>query len=138
MVLGDFNGAGVQGAAVGMPKGGKRLEGKVLLYTWDLTNYLNITGRQLGEYFGYSVATSDIDGDHRDDLIIGAPLHAEKNSEMKYEVGRVYIVYQEEHVKTHYELFEFVSLCVSTNFRVAFHVKVFSTASIRNRDLGFQ
>lgn len=64
------------------------------MYTWSLTNYLNISGDQLGSYFGYALATSDVDGDLKDDLIIGAPLHAEKNNEKKYEVGRVTIAYQ--------------------------------------------
>lgn len=36
----------------------------------------------------------DVDGDKRDDLIVGAPLHTEPNSENKYEVGRVYVFYQ--------------------------------------------
>ncbi|KAF2896830.1 hypothetical protein ILUMI_09340, partial [Ignelater luminosus] len=94
MVVGDFNGEGVQGVAVGMPRGGDMLQGKVLLYTWSLTNYINITGEQLGEYFGYAVAASDVDGDGRDDLIAGAPLHTEPNTEKKYEMGRVYIYYQ--------------------------------------------
>ncbi|KAK4875830.1 hypothetical protein RN001_012252 [Aquatica leii] len=94
MVVGDFNNEGVQGVAVGMPKGGEELEGRVLFYTWNLTNYMNISGSQLGEYFGYALANSDVDGDNRDDLIVGAPLHTEKNTEGKYEVGRVIIACQ--------------------------------------------
>ncbi|XP_031349411.1 uncharacterized protein LOC116175429 [Photinus pyralis] len=94
MVVGDFNNVGTQGVAVGMPKGGESLEGRILLYTWDLTNYLNISGTQLGAYYGYALANSDVDGDGRDDLLIGAPLHTEKNTENKYEVGRVEIACQ--------------------------------------------
>lgn len=72
---------------------------QVLLFTWNLTNYQNLTGRvsksrQIGTYFGYAVAASDVDGDHLDDLIVGAPLHTEPNNENKYEVGRVYVFYQ--------------------------------------------
>ncbi|KAF5278363.1 hypothetical protein FQA39_LY05852 [Lamprigera yunnana] len=94
MVIGDFNNEGVQGVAVGMPKGGEELEGRILLYTWNLTNYLNISGTQLGSYFGYALANSDVDGDKRDDLIIGAPLYTQKNTVGKYEVGRVEIACQ--------------------------------------------
>lgn len=50
--------------------------------------------RQIGTYFGYAVASSDVDGDGKDDLIVGAPLHTEPNNENKYEVGRVYVFYQ--------------------------------------------
>lgn len=68
----------------------------MVLFTWNLTNYLNITGEQLGGYFGYSLAVGDIDGDRRDDLIIGSPLYTKPNNEEKYEVGRVYIQYQKD------------------------------------------
>lgn len=67
---------------------------QVLLFTWNLTNHQNITGFQMGAYFGYAVAVGDINGDRKDDLIIGAPMHTEPNSEGKYEVGRVYVLYQ--------------------------------------------
>lgn len=59
-----------------------------------MTNIHNITGEQLGSYFGYAMATSDVDGDGTDDLIIGAPLYTDQNNEGKYETGRVYIMYQ--------------------------------------------
>nr|XP_022917597.1 integrin alpha-PS2 isoform X1 [Onthophagus taurus] len=93
MVVGDFNNEGFQGIAAGMPKGNE-LRGKVLLYTWNLTNFKNITGTQLGSYFGYSIAAGDIDGDGLDDLVIGAPLFTLPNNEAKYEVGRAYVIYQ--------------------------------------------
>ena len=60
-----------------------------------MTSIKNITGEQLGAYFGYSITTGDIDGDKKDDLIIGAPFYTDlKNNEGKYETGRVYIFYQ--------------------------------------------
>lgn len=92
-VSGDFTGDGQQGVAVGMPRGGNLL-GKVLVYSWNLTNIKNITGEQIGAYFGYSITSLDVDGDKLDDLIIGAPIYTEPNNEGKYENGRVYIVYQ--------------------------------------------
>ncbi|GJQ71792.1 putative integrin alpha [Trypoxylus dichotomus] len=93
VAVGNFTGEAKEGIAAGMPRGGGLL-GKILLYTWNLTNFMNITGRQMGSYFGYAVAAADVDGDHHDDLIIGAPLFTEPNNEGKYEVGKVYVVYQ--------------------------------------------
>ncbi|XP_050304300.1 integrin alpha-PS2 isoform X2 [Anthonomus grandis grandis] len=92
-IVGDFQGTGVEGVAVGMPRGAD-LHGKVLLFTWELTNYKNISSSQLGSYFGYSLAAADVDGDKKLDLIVGAPMHTEPNTEGKYDVGRVYVFYQ--------------------------------------------
>ncbi|KAL7028917.1 hypothetical protein ACKWTF_006042 [Chironomus riparius] len=90
---GDFIGEGLQGVAVGMPRGAGLL-GKVLVFSWNLTNQVNITGEQIGAYFGYSLCTVDVDGDGLQDLIIGAPMYTEPNKDNKYETGIVYIVYQ--------------------------------------------
>lgn len=82
-----------QGVAVGMPRGGGLL-GKVCIFTWNMTSLKNITGEQIGAYFGYSLAVGDVDGDGLDDLIIGAPMHTEPNNEGKYEMGQVFIFSQ--------------------------------------------
>ncbi|XP_019559694.3 integrin alpha-PS2 isoform X1 [Aedes albopictus] len=92
---GDFNGDGTMGVAVGMPRGGGLL-GKVLIFSWNMTNQQNITGEQIGAYFGYAIAVVDVDGDKLDDLIVGAPMYTEPNNEGKYETGRVYIIYQDK------------------------------------------
>lgn len=56
-----------------------------------------LIGKQPGEQFGASLAVSDFNGDQRDDIVVGAPHHTNYNSsELKYEVGAVYIYYQSE------------------------------------------
>lgn len=112
-VTGDFNGDGTQGVAVGMPRGGGLL-GKVLIFSWNMTNQLNITGEQIGAYFGYSLAVVDVDGDKLDDLIVGAPMHTEPNNEGKYDMGRVYIIYQDK----------FVRFCIDCH-KTFFHFRLF-------------
>uniref|UniRef100_A0A1I8M8Q7 Uncharacterized protein n=1 Tax=Musca domestica TaxID=7370 RepID=A0A1I8M8Q7_MUSDO len=94
MVSGHFNGDGIEDVAIGMPRGAGLL-GKIVVNQWNMVNIFNITGRQIGEYFGYALATSDVDGDGMDDLIIGAPMYSEQgNTEGKYDVGRVYVLLQ--------------------------------------------
>lgn len=90
---GDFNGDGQQGIAIGMPRGGGLL-GKVLIFSWNMVNQQNITGEQIGAYFGYALCVCDVDGDKLDDLIIGAPMYTIPNNEGKYDVGRVYVMFQ--------------------------------------------
>ncbi|XP_075226885.1 integrin alpha-PS2-like isoform X2 [Lycorma delicatula] len=95
MVTGDFGGQnGQTDVAVGMPRG-TYLLGKVILYRWNMTVLHNIDGKQIGAYFGYSLCSIDINGDNRDDLVIGAPFYTDfKNTKGSYENGRVYFVYQ--------------------------------------------
>lgn len=92
VTVGDFAGQGIQGVAVGVPRGSD-LRGLVVLYTWDLENIKNISGSQIGAYFGYSLASGDIDGDGMDDIIVGAPMFTKPKSD-GYEHGRIYIIYQ--------------------------------------------
>ena len=40
---------------------------------------INVTGQQIGERFGHSLCSVDINGDGYDDLVVGAPLHTEHN-----------------------------------------------------------
>lgn len=65
----------------------------MVLYTWELEPIKNISGSQIGAYFGYSLASGDFDGDGADDIVIGAPMFVKPKSD-GYEHGRVYIVYQ--------------------------------------------
>lgn len=47
-----------------------------------------IQGTQIGEYFGYSLLTADLNGDGYDELIVGAPLYSRSQNP---EAGRVYV-----------------------------------------------
>lgn len=96
---GDFYGDGQQGVAVGMPRGAGLL-GKVCIYSWKMAPMTNITGEQIGAYFGYSIAVVDVDGDKLVDLVIGAPMYTEPNNEGKYEMGRIYIAFQDKNVRS--------------------------------------
>ncbi|CAH0722037.1 unnamed protein product, partial [Brenthis ino] len=92
VTVGDFAGQGIQSVAVGVPRGSD-LRGLVVLYTWELENIKNISGSQIGAYFGYSLASGDIDGDGTDDIIVGAPMFTKPKSD-GYEHGRIYVIYQ--------------------------------------------
>ena len=41
------------------------------MYDSNLVNLNNLTGTQIGAYFGYSLATADLNGDGLHDLVIG-------------------------------------------------------------------
>lgn len=67
------------------------------MYSTDLTNLYNITGDQLGAYFGYSICVSDVDGDGGDDIIVGAPLFSTySKNDASYETGKVYVYLKKE------------------------------------------
>ncbi|XP_058417162.1 integrin alpha-IIb [Diceros bicornis minor] len=52
-------------------------------------------GEQMASYFGHSVAVTDVNGDGRHDLLVGAPLYMERRADRKLaEVGRVYLFLQ--------------------------------------------
>ena len=60
----------------------------------------NLTGDQIGAYFGYTIAVCDINGDGLDDILIGAPMWTDFNLMGKFETGRVYVVYQDKNVSS--------------------------------------
>ena len=61
----------------------------------------NLTGTQLGSYFGAALAVLDMNGDGFDDVAIGAPLYSHAGGHGEdYETGRVYVVYQTSNVRT--------------------------------------
>ncbi|XP_008206653.1 integrin alpha-PS2 [Nasonia vitripennis] len=94
VAVGAFRGDEDSGVAVGVPRGAD-LHGKVLLFTSTLFNHQNITGEQMGAYFGYALAVNDIDGDDKDDLIVTAPFFTQPElAGIKIETGRIYVFYQ--------------------------------------------
>jgi len=95
VATGEFNGDSDTDIAVGMPRGAN-LTGKVVLYNSNLTNLNNLTGDQIGAYFGYSIATCDLNGDGLDDILIGSPMWTDFSIMGKFETGRVYVVYQDK------------------------------------------
>ena len=99
LALGHFNGDSYPDIAVGMPRG-SNLTGKVIFLTGTTMEQLhNLTGNQVGAYFGHAVAVSDVDGDGLDDVIIGAPMHTDFSlPDGRYETGRIYVVYQTKEV----------------------------------------
>ncbi|XP_077020275.1 integrin alpha-IIb [Tamandua tetradactyla] len=54
-----------------------------------------LSGEQMASYFGHSVAVTDVNGDGRHDLLVGAPLYMANRADRKLaEVGRVYLFLQ--------------------------------------------
>ncbi|XP_066957943.1 integrin alpha-PS2-like isoform X4 [Macrobrachium rosenbergii] len=96
LAVGDFTGDGQQDVALGVPKG-LNYTGKIALYTYSLDPIQNITGYQLGSYFGYCLAVVDFNNDGLDDIVVGAPMYTNYNDqEMKFEVGRVHVILQNQ------------------------------------------
>uniref|UniRef100_A0A8C2EKZ9 Integrin alpha-5-like n=1 Tax=Cyprinus carpio TaxID=7962 RepID=A0A8C2EKZ9_CYPCA len=76
-------------------------EGDVL--SFDQVSILNgsldmlktFTGEQMGSYFGYAVAATDINNDGMTDLLVGAPMFMVRDSDGRLEeLGRVYVYMQ--------------------------------------------
>ena len=83
---------GDTGLAIGAPKI-NNYRGKVFICRncfETSPTFRKIDGSKPGEHFGSSLAACDIDGDDRDDLIVGAPHYPE--SQQTYNSGLVYVI----------------------------------------------
>ncbi|XP_070566085.1 integrin alpha-8-like isoform X2 [Ptychodera flava] len=98
MAVGQFTHDYFEDYVVGAPKGNDL---KGLVHVYDGRSTLNrpfrqISGEQLGSYFGSTVAATDVNGDGLDDIIVGAPYYSDRESaNEKWEAGRVYVFYQD-------------------------------------------
>lgn len=82
--------------AIGAPRARMDLGSVKMFYANTMKNmdFNFMFGEQYGAYFGYALATVDVDGDDGDDLLISAPMYTRENIENGYETGRVYIFLQ--------------------------------------------
>ncbi|KAF3689426.1 Integrin alpha-5 Fibronectin receptor subunit alpha Integrin alpha-F [Channa argus] len=95
VAAGEFSGDKEEDFITGVPKG-LMLYGLVsILDGRNLKSLLNLTGEQMGSYFGYAVAATDINNDGLDDLVVGAPMFMHlRSSGRLVELGKVYVYLQ--------------------------------------------
>uniref|UniRef100_A0A673WD82 Integrin, alpha 5 (fibronectin receptor, alpha polypeptide) n=1 Tax=Salmo trutta TaxID=8032 RepID=A0A673WD82_SALTR len=69
--------------------------GKTFLSRNSITLLIPLLSKHMGSYFGYAVATADINNDGMSDLLVGAPMYMTRGSDSRLEeVGRVYLYLQ--------------------------------------------
>ncbi|XP_067301892.1 integrin alpha-5 [Pseudorasbora parva] len=94
VAVGEFSGDNDEDFVTGVPRG-VRLHGQVSILNGSLDLLKNFTGEQMGSYYGYSVAVTDINNDGMSDLLVGAPMFMVRDSDGRLEeLGRVYVYLQ--------------------------------------------
>ncbi|XP_077978438.1 integrin alpha-8-like isoform X2 [Glandiceps talaboti] len=95
VAVGDFTNDKSEDYIAGAPRS-NQLKGLVKVFNSELQLQHELPGEQLGAYFGFSVCAEDVNGDGRDDIIVGAPFFTDRTGTTeKWEAGRVYIYYQD-------------------------------------------
>ncbi|CAG2105990.1 unnamed protein product [Medioppia subpectinata] len=88
LASGHFLSGSQYSLAIGAPRDAN-FKGKVYIYNmWSNHFFDDIGGTQMGEYFGYSLLSVNVNNDEFSDLIVGAPFYSNKYS---YDCGRVYV-----------------------------------------------
>lgn len=96
VAVGEFSGDQTEDFVAGVPKRLKLYGSVSILNGTDLKVMVNFTGEQMGSYFGYAVATTDINSDGMVDLLVGAPMFMVRGSDARLEeMGRVYVYLQQ-------------------------------------------
>ncbi|XP_043081037.1 integrin alpha-5 [Puntigrus tetrazona] len=94
VAVGEFSGDDDEDFVTGVPRG-VRLHGQVSILNGSLDMLKTFTGEQMGSYYGYAVATTDINNDGMTDLLVGAPMFMVRDSDGRLEeLGRVYVYMQ--------------------------------------------
>ncbi|RWS24668.1 Integrin alpha-9-like protein [Leptotrombidium deliense] len=111
---GFFNDDNVEEVVAGAPKD-SFYRGSVYIFSMkahagenSMTVVRVLRGTQFGEYFGSSVIATDLNGDSRDDLIVGAPFHSpvtKVNDGQQGDRGRIYVYVSNENF--------YVKVCVN-------------------------
>ncbi|XP_066301695.1 integrin alpha-5-like [Branchiostoma lanceolatum] len=91
VAAGDLSGSGDADYVIGGPRA-KRIMGLVSIVNKDMNFITELIGEQLASGFGSSLSVTDVNGDGRADLLIGAPYFSVLSGPtMQGDVGRVYV-----------------------------------------------
>ncbi|XP_063965024.1 integrin alpha-V-like [Lytechinus pictus] len=95
VAFGDFKGDPRPEYAVGIPRA-RGAFGMVSIFDSSMNAYLNITGSQVGAYFGHTLVVSDFNADGSVDLVVSAPFFIdEEKTTNGWDIGRVRIFYND-------------------------------------------
>jgi hypothetical protein len=74
----------------------------------DLKIIRDLDGTQMGEYFGGALCVVDLNGDHLDDLVVGAPqfsLQAANSAQLVGDEGRIYVYINGDRVSRYIDIY---------------------------------